>query len=138
MAQDTKRPKAPHLFTGPFKLHYSWGAHMTVSIINRLMGSALATLGVAGFVWWLIALASGPEVYASFHKCASSWFGLAVMAALTFAFFLHLLAGIRHFVLDAGAGFELVANRKWAWATMIGAVLLTGLYWLAFYLKGAF
>ncbi len=138
MARNTARPKSPHTFRGPFQLHYRWGPHMTVSILNRAMGIGLATAGVAGFVWWLVALAAGPEAYESFHKCATSWYGIAIAAALTFAFFLHFLAGLRHFVLDAGAGFELVTNRNWAWATMIGALLLTGLYWLSLYWRNIF
>jgi succinate dehydrogenase / fumarate reductase, cytochrome b subunit len=137
MAQDgpqgRTRPKSPHVFAGPMKLHYSWGPHMTVSILNRVMGVGLATVGLAALVWGVVALGMGKEAYAIFRKCATSWYGLALWVALSFAFFLHMLAGLRHFILDAGAGFELVTNKKWAWGTMAGAVLLTALYWLAIY-----
>ena len=35
-----------------------------------------------------------------------------------------------------GAGFELQTNRAGAWATLFGAVLLTGLTWLLIFWKG--
>jgi succinate dehydrogenase / fumarate reductase, cytochrome b subunit len=136
MARNTARPKAPHLFTGPFKLHYRWGAHMTVSIINRMMGVGLATVGTGVLTWWLVALAMGPDAYATFLTCAKGWMGKVVMIGLSFAFFLHLCAGLRHFVMDAGAGFELHTNQRWAWVTMVAAVLLTAILWAAILWKG--
>jgi succinate dehydrogenase / fumarate reductase cytochrome b subunit len=55
--------------------------------------------------------------------------GVGVAAGLSFAFYFHMLAGIRHFVMDAGAGFELKANRLWAWMTLFGAAVLTAGTW---------
>jgi len=130
MTQNKSRPTSPHLQV------YKWGPAMAVSILNRAMGVGLATVGVAAVTWWLVALASGSEAYETFHKCATSWMGWVVGIGLTFAWLLHLLAGIRHFVMDAGAGFELNANRTWAWATLLGAVLLTAAMWLLIFWKG--
>jgi len=109
---------------------------MAVSILNRAMGVGLATVGMAALVWWLGAAATGKEAYDLFMSWASWWPGKVVAAALTFTFFLHLCAGLRHFVLDLGAGFELQTNRAWAWGTLIGAVVLTGLTWLIIIWKG--
>jgi succinate dehydrogenase / fumarate reductase, cytochrome b subunit len=136
MARNTGRPMSPHVFIGPFRLHYHWGPHMTVSILNRAMGVGLATVGTAMLVWWLVALASGPAAYATFIGFAKSWYGLIFPIGLSFAFFLHMCAGLRHFVMDTGAGFELVTNRLWAWATMIASVLLTGALWLCILARG--
>jgi succinate dehydrogenase / fumarate reductase, cytochrome b subunit len=130
MARNTSRPMSPHVFNGPFRLHYHWGPHMTVSILNRAMGIGLATVGTAMLVWWLVALASGPEAYAICMGFMRSWYGMIFPIGLTFAFFLHLCAGLRHFVMDTGAGFELVTNRMWAWGSMIAPVLLTGAVWI--------
>ena len=138
MARNSARPKAPHLFTGPFQLHYHWGAHMTVSILNRAFAIGLATVGTAALTWWLVALATGPEAYATFLAVAQGWVGKVLLIGLSFAFFLHMLAGIRHFVLDAGAGFELNTNRNWAWVTMAGAVFLTATLWLIVFSKELF
>ena len=130
MARNTARPLSPHL--GIWKP----GIHMTVSITNRVMGAGLATVGVIALVWWLVAAASGAEAYATFIAVASGWLGYIVLIGLTFAFFFHMAAGIRHFVMDLGAGFELKSNRTWAWATVIAAVLLTGFVWLIIISKG--
>ena len=57
-------------------------------------------------------------------------FGLAIGIGLTWAFFQHLLSGLRHFVMDIGAGYELGANKFWAVMTLAGALLLTAAFWL--------
>ncbi len=138
MARNTGRPMSPHVFIGPFRLHYHWGPHMTVSILNRAMGVGLAIVGTAMFTWWLVSMASGAEAYQTFLDFASSWYGMIFPIGLSFAFFFHLCAGLRHFVMDAGAGFELTTNRTWAWATIVAAIMLTMLLWLVIFGKGIF
>jgi succinate dehydrogenase / fumarate reductase, cytochrome b subunit len=130
MARNTARPLSPHL--GIWKP----GIHMTVSIVNRVMGAGLATVGALALVWWLVAASSGETAYATFIGIATGWIGYVVLIGLTFAFFFHMAAGIRHFVMDLGAGFELKTNRTWAWATVATAVVLTGLTWLIILNKG--
>ncbi len=126
MALKQARPLSPHLQV------YTWGPHMLVSILNRAMGVGLATVGTLLFVAWLMALASGPEAYKGFMDVitGSYYLGYIVAIGLTFAFFFHMAAGIRHFVMDAGAGFELKANQLWAWMTLVAAALLTAGTWL--------
>jgi succinate dehydrogenase / fumarate reductase cytochrome b subunit len=76
-----------------------------------------------------MALARGPDAYASFTKVAHSPIGLVVLVGLTWSFFQHLLSGIRHLVMDTGAAFELGLNKKSAVLTIVGSVLLTALMW---------
>ncbi|CAN5170013.1 hypothetical protein BH09PSE3_BH09PSE3_16920 [soil metagenome] len=102
---------------------------MAVSILTRVTGVGLATVGVAGFVWWLTALASGPDAYASFMSVAKSPVMLIFPVGLSLAFFFHLLAGVRHFAMDTGSGFELKTNRRGSIAVMVGSVVLTVLMW---------
>jgi succinate dehydrogenase / fumarate reductase, cytochrome b subunit len=135
MAQSRQRPLSPHLFDG-LRLHWAWGAHMLVSILHRVTGSGLGIFGALVMAWWLYALASGPEAYEWFHWAAASWVGQVVLIAMTWAFFQHLGTGLRHFVLDMGAGYELKANRFWAIMTMVLAVALTGLVWGWVYFGG--
>ena len=52
------RPLSPHL--GVYKFMYT----MSLSIMHRITGLA-ASVGLLVFVWWLMALASGPGAYAS-------------------------------------------------------------------------
>ena len=61
-----QRPRSPHLFRGPMKLHYRWGPAMLVSILHRATGSGMATVGTLLLVWWLAAIAAGDQAYATF------------------------------------------------------------------------
>jgi succinate dehydrogenase / fumarate reductase cytochrome b subunit len=105
---------------------------MVVSILHRVTGIGLATLGAAALVWWLAAAASGPQAYATFIGWATSWIGIVIGAGLTWALFQHTLSGLRHFVMDLGAGLALPVNKFWASMTVVGSALLTILFW--FYL----
>jgi len=107
---------------------------MAVSIIHRVTGAGLSIVGLAVLSWWLMALAYGPEPYADFTRFSGSPLGLVILIGLTWAFFQHLLSGIRHLVMDTGAAFDLGINRAFAILTLAGSVLLTALLW--FYILG--
>ena len=55
--------------------------------------------------------------------------GKVVLIGLTWAFFQHLATGLRHFVLDIGAGYELHTNARWSVLTLVFSVLATALFW---------
>ncbi|MEP4783479.1 MAG: succinate dehydrogenase, cytochrome b556 subunit, partial [Erythrobacter sp.] len=99
------RPLSPHLTDG-LKLHWKWGPAMFVSILHRATGDGMAVVGLGVLVWWLTALAGGAESYASFVDLATSPVGYVVLVGLSWAFFTHMMSGLRHFVLDIGAGYE--------------------------------
>src|SRR5687768_1785584 len=99
MHRNPSRPLSPHLTI------WKWGPHMLVSILHRVTGVGLAIVGAAVFVWWLAAAASSAEAYDSFIGWATSWIGIVVGVGLSWAFFQHALSGIRHLVMDIGAGF---------------------------------
>ena len=124
MAEQRARPLSPHLGI------WRWGPGMTVSILHRITGGALTVAGLAVLTWWLLSLASGNEAYGDFSAIAGTWVGLVVLIGLTWAFFQHLLSGIRHLVMDTGANFELGPNKASAIGTFIVAILLTFLLWL--------
>ncbi|MCC4252036.1 succinate dehydrogenase, cytochrome b556 subunit [Sphingobium naphthae] len=132
MARTTSRPLSPHLTI------WKWGPHMAVSIMHRVTGNGLATVGALGLVWWLMAAAIGPEAYATFVRCATSPIGYLVMVGLSWFFFQHLCSGLRHFVLDMGAGYELRTNKSWSIATFIMSALLTILFWSYIFFGKAF
>ena len=123
MHRNPSRPLSPHLTI------WKWGPHMLVSILSRVTGGGLATVGATALVWWLAAAATGAQAYETFTGWATSWIGIVVGVGLSWAFFQHMLAGIRHLVMDIGAGFELSANKFWANMTMLGAAILTILLW---------
>lgn len=128
MAETHTRPLSPHLSI------WRWGPGMTVSILHRTTGAGLSFVGLAVLTWWLMALADGPEAYGDFVRLALHPVGLVVLIGLTWAFFQHLLSGIRHLVTDAGENLELRGNKASAIATFVGAVLLTAALW--FYILG--
>jgi succinate dehydrogenase / fumarate reductase cytochrome b subunit len=128
MHRNPSRPLSPHLSI------WRWGPGMLVSILHRVTGAGLATVGALVFTWWLVAAASGSEAYDSFVGHATSWYGVVVWIGLTWALFQHTFSGLRHFVMDIGAGYELSTNKFWANVTVVASLALTALTW--FYILG--
>lgn len=129
MASTRPRPLSPHLSV------WRWGPHMVVSILHRITGGGLSLVGLGVLTWLLVAIASGPESYATFAKAADHPIGIVVLVGLTWAFFQHLLSGIRHLAMDTGAAFELGVNKRFAILTILGSILLTAGLWA--YVLGA-
>ena len=108
---------------------------MAVSIVHRVTGSGMATVGTTLFVWWLSAMASGPAAYGAFvdlftlHSGELNIAGYVVGIGLTLSFFQHMASGVRHLFLDVGANFELGANKRTALATFVVALVLTAGFW---------
>lgn len=123
MAHHPDRPLSPHLTV------YKWGPHMAVSIFHRATGDTLAIAGTLALLWWLGAMASGPEAYASFIECASGWVGKVILIGLSWAFFQHMFSGLRHLVLDTGAGYELKTNKTYSVLVFVGAILASAALW---------
>ena len=124
MAVQSSRPLSPHLTI------WKWGPHMLVSILHRITGGALAVVGLAVLAWWLSAIAAGDEEYAQFTGLAGHWAGIVVLIGLTWAWFQHLLSGIRHLFTDAGRALEISVNKRAAVATIVGSVILTAALWI--------
>ena len=123
------RPISPHLQI------WRWGPAMAASILHRVTGNGLAIAGLGVLVWWLGALASGPEAYAAFMAHATSWYGLVVLVGISWTYFGHIASGLRHYVLDTGAGFELETNNRWSIITMVAGIALTAAFWAFVFLR---
>lgn len=108
---------------------------MLVSILHRVTGDGMALVGLALLVWWLGAIAAGPEAYATFTGWMTSPLGWVALVGLSWAFFTHMMSGLRHFVLDIGAGYELDTNRLWSVASPIIAIILTISFWAVILVK---
>lgn len=120
-----ERPLSPHLSI------WRWGPHMAVSILHRVSGDGMAFVALPLLLWWLGALASGPEAYQNFADIVTSPLGYVVLVGVSWAFFNHLCSGIRHFVLDMGAGYELKINRAFSILSLAAAPVLTAAFWAA-------
>lgn len=119
------RPLSPHLSI------WKWRVHMVVSILHRATGQALAFGAVLIFLWWLLAAASGVEAYRTFQAVVVSPLGAVVGVGLTWVLFQHIGSGIRHFIMDAGEGYDLATSRRMGLATFGFSALATILTWLA-------
>jgi succinate dehydrogenase / fumarate reductase cytochrome b subunit len=131
----SNRPLSPHLGI------WRWGPAMAVSILHRIAGNAMAFVGLPLLLWWVGAIASGPDAYAAFTswvwtgeeghtlKGITSILGKIALVGLSWAFFQHLSSGVRHFILDVGAGYEVDTNNRWSLIVPVIAIVLTALFW---------
>jgi succinate dehydrogenase / fumarate reductase cytochrome b subunit len=108
---------------------------MLVSILHRVTGNAMAFVALPLLLWWIGSLAAGPEAYATFREHMGAWYGMVVLVGLSWTFFEHMASGIRHFVLDIGAGYEIDTNNRWAALVPVAAIALTALFWAAVLLR---
>ena len=118
-----ERPMSPFM-------QYRWQYTNTLSILHRITGVFLS-LGLALFVYWLAALAGGPDTYARALESLASLPARLALAAWSFAFFYHLLNGIRHLIWDTGRGLERASARRSGWAVVVASITATVLAWLA-------
>ncbi|HKU89254.1 MAG TPA: succinate dehydrogenase, cytochrome b556 subunit [Steroidobacteraceae bacterium] len=119
-----QRPLSPHL--GVYKFMYT----MSLSIMHRFTGMA-ATVGFLAFVWWLMALASGPGAYESAMRVLTSPVAKLLLIGFTFSFVYHFCNGIRHLVWDTGRGLERQQARRSGAVVVVASLLLTVLVvWL--------
>jgi succinate dehydrogenase / fumarate reductase cytochrome b subunit len=118
---------------------------MMASIIHRASGFIIATAGMLTLLWWLSAIGGGTESYATFQKWVVSagkdatgaqvsvnWLFRLLGLVVAWSFFQHFFSGLRHLVMDMGAGYELNANRTWAIAVFIASITATAM--LALYI----
>ena len=118
------RPLSPHLQI------YRWQITSVLSILHRFTGLALS-VGTLLLVWWLVAMASGPDAFATAQAFVGSWFGRLLLLGWSFSLFFHLANGIRHLFWDAGYGFEIKTTTASGWTVVVASVTLTVIAWVA-------
>lgn len=119
----------------PF-MNYRWQYTNTLSILNRITGIAL-TVGLLLFVYWLVAAARGPAAYADAQTVFAHPITIVLLIGFSFAFFYHLLNGVRHLVWDVGHGFEKSTARASGWLVFGGSIVLTAFLWFLLVRGGA-
>jgi len=111
---------------------YRWQITMTMSILHRATGVALA-VGSLALVWWLVAASMGPEAYGGAQRFFSTWFGQFLLIGWTFSLFYHLCNGVRHLAWDAGWGFEIKSMYVTGYTVWVVALAMTAVtLWLAY------
>ena len=83
-----------------------------------------------------MALAAGPDAYATYAGLLASPLGLLVLFGLTVSIFYHLAAGVRHLVWDAGAGFLPKTANASAWFAFGFGLVASVLVWVAAFMLG--
>ena len=116
------RPLSPHLQI------YKPMLTMMMSIMHRMTGAALY-FGSLLLAWWLIAAATGPDYFNFVNGLAGSLIGKLVLFGYTWALIHHMIGGIRHFIWDTGAGFELPTIELMARVSLAASLVLTVLIW---------
>ncbi len=127
MATTRERPLSPHLQV--YRLLFT----MVLSGLHRITGLVLG-LGALLLAYWLIALASGPEAYATAQWLLGSWLGRLVVLGFTFSLFYHLCNGVRHLWWDTGRGLEIDEARRSGVAVVAISIALTLAAWIVGYM----
>src|ERR1700689_1428948 len=115
-----ERPLSPHITV------YRWAYTMTLSILHRVTGVALA-VALIGLVAWLVAASRGADAYAALLPLLTGVPGKLLIALAVAALIYHFCNGLRHLAWDLGFGFERADARRSALlviaVTLIGAAL---------------
>lgn len=117
-----RRPLSPHLQI------YRPTLTMMMSIAHRITGVVLY-LGTMLLAWFLVATATSAEAFATVSGVLDSMIGRLILLGFTWAFYHHLLGGIRHIIWDNGRGLEPYGREWLARATLVGGLVLTVFTW---------
>jgi len=127
---NTERPLSPHLQV------YKPQLTAVLSILHRATGVFLV-VGSLLLVCWLVALAKGPESYATVQELLGSGIGRTLLLAWVFTLFYHLCNGMRHLFWDMGLGFDMdtvYASGRFVVVVAITLTLIT--FALAYAIRG--
>lgn len=97
-----------------------------VSILHRASGAGLA-LAVPFLLYLFMLSLRSPWYFHRLGEFFSGFVGWVLSLGLIWALLHHFLAGLRHLGFDLGLGEARECARKTAWASLIGAIGVTGL-----------
>ena len=110
-------------------MQYRLPAAGIMSILHRVSG-ALLFFGLPVILWIFSMSITSELSYAVLVEVVDSVIVKIVLCGLVWAFFHHLLAGIRHLVSDMHMGLTKEQSSFWGSAVMGGAVVLSLVVWL--------
>lgn len=122
-----RRPLSPYLI-GPY---YKPQLTSMLSIANRLTGVFLTAVSTPLVLWWVVALAIGPDAFAVVQGFMSSLLGKGLMLVSLFFICYHFANGIRHLLWDTGRFLELDNVYRTGWIMVAAAIVLFILTWWA-------
>jgi succinate dehydrogenase / fumarate reductase, cytochrome b subunit len=113
-----KRPMSPHLQI------YKPQITSVMSILHRITGCILS-VGLLMFLWFIAAIAGGPETYNVFVGFSSSFLGIIAIFGFVLALSYHLCNGIRHLAWDLGYGYDMKTVTKTGYSVLICTGLIS-------------
>ena len=122
---EQRRPLSPHLQI------YRPMLTMMMSIAHRISGASLA-VGFLLLAWWLIAIAAGPEQYATVSHFFAGIPGRVLLFLFSWALLHHMLGGIRHFIWDSIHALDPVGRETIVRIQFALSILLTLGAWAIF------
>jgi succinate dehydrogenase / fumarate reductase cytochrome b subunit len=118
-----QRPLSPHL-----SIFKPW-LTMMMSIAHRITGAALY-VGFILLALFFAGLALGPGAFDAVSWLVDSFVGRILVFLFSWAFFHHLLGGVRHALWDHVLYLDANGREFLAQATLAGGVALTVLLWI--------
>ncbi|SRR5579883_135985 len=118
------RPKNLNLFT----IHFPIPA--IVSILHRISGFVLFLI-IPLLLWMLNASLSSMESFDALQAYLAEPFIKFILWGSLSAFIFHLVAGVRHLLMDGGVGESLKGSRIGSWSTIaisLILIILTGIW----------
>lgn len=94
-----------------------------VSILHRISGVALF-FATAVLLWALDTSLSSPEGFVAVQECFQSAIGKVILLLVLAGLVYHMVAGIRHLIMDCGIGESLEGGRAGAKAVLAVAIVL--------------
>ena len=116
-----RQPPARPVFFTLTQIQMPVGA--ITSIVHRITGVVLA-LGLPYFLYVLHLSLDSAQSYERLTRIAGTGLFKVALVAFTWALSHHLLAGVRHLLMDIGIGSHLVKARRSAWGVNIGGAAL--------------
>lgn len=126
-----KRPMSPHAQI------WKWHITMAGSILHRATGVA-NYIGAFLLVGWLFVTTLGQERYDQFAAVVGSLPVQALLFGWTLSICYHLLNGVRHLFMDAGAGFRPKLASFTAALVLLLAIALAVAVWIVLGLAPGF
>jgi succinate dehydrogenase / fumarate reductase cytochrome b subunit len=98
-----------------------------VSILHRVSGALLFLVGIPALLWGVQASVASPEAFAQMKAVLGHPLSKLIALVLAWAYLHHLLAGLRHLLLDVHVGIDLAPARRSAAVVLVVSLLLTAL-----------
>jgi succinate dehydrogenase / fumarate reductase, cytochrome b subunit len=96
-----------------------------VSILHRISGALLFLVGIPLLLWVLQRALASPDAWAAMRATLSTPLAKLLLIVLAWAYFHHLIAGVRHLIMDLHIGMTLKPARQSAAVTLVLAIVLT-------------